>query len=195
MVVVMLCTWVMATIPAFVHAFAIQPNLDKQLTERYYITANSILFTFMTTVFIMIGATYKEIQTSLSKRHVLQISSISTMAAKIRAQKVMENRRKVARIFLFMLLVYFVTIIPQIFGSIVIDSIFSNENHKDIKRLSKPSFHLVYVVSSVINPVLTVVCKPDYKKTIFKAFRKSEGHGQLGSNSMVGRKNKVMCLR
>ena len=175
---VMLCTWIVTTIPAFVHALVIKPSRDKQLTDRYYVTANSILLTFMAVVFIMIVSTYKDICKSLPERHAIKISNISS--GRIRALKVVENRRKVAKILLIMSVVYFVTIIPQIFGSIVIDTIFSKREER-IRSISKPSFHLVYIVSSVINPVLTVLCKADYKKTIFGKPRL-----RLRSNLRVG---------
>ena len=68
-----------------------------------------------------------------------------------------------------MSIAYLVTIAPQIIGSIVLEAALpkTKEAH-DILNISKSAFHLIYIASSVINPLLTMVGKLDYKKSFMR---------------------------
>ena len=155
----------------------------------YNITVYSILLVITATVFITLAVTYKEIRASISNKHTREgATNVSTA----KAQKEAECQKKVTRIFLLMSCVYFVTIIPKVFGTIVVDSYpFS----RDIRHMSKTSFHFVYILSAVINPILTFVFKPDYKmkynrRTIIAPMELQ----QLQRRNIVDANTKTSCI-
>ena len=87
-----------------------------------------------------------------------------------------------------MSLVYTITIVPVIVGSLAVDSV---ENHPDkhenmkIVNITKSALLLFYICSSVVNPVITIMGKPDYKNSLCDmiGWNKKKGEGNTDSQS------------
>ena len=80
-----------------------------------------------------------------------------------------------------MSLVYTITILPHLVGSVVVDSM--EDVPKKVVNITKTSLHLFYICSSVVNPVITIVGKPDYQKAFRVLIGRYEVKEQDGSNA------------
>ena len=88
-----------------------------------------------------------------------------------------------------MSLAYIVTIAPSIVGGITLDAWeFKREDDvHEIINLSKSCFHLIYILSCVVNPILTLVGKPDYKRTYLAVFHGKKDGINSGSSMSSSR--------
>ena len=160
-VALMVCTWAVTMLPSLIHSTYVFPLSIPQLNKNYYIGTYTVLLLALLVVFIILGVTYREIRASISRRLKQEDSSakspatVTAVSARINREE--ESQKKLTRMFLFMSIAYLVTIAPQIIGSIVLDAVLpkTKEAH-DIINTSKSAFHLIYIVSSFINPMLTL---------------------------------------
>ena len=74
-----------------------------------------------------------------------------------------KKQRKITRVFLMMSIIYTATILPAVIGQLVVDSIVM-ENY--MIGIIKSSLNIFYLLSSVINPLLTLKFKPDFSKSL-----------------------------
>ena len=63
-----------------------------------------------------------------------------------------------------MSLVYTITILPHLVGSLVVDSMVGVP--AKVVNTVKTAIHLFYICSSLVNPIITIVGKPDYLRTL-----------------------------
>ena len=65
-----------------------------------------------------------------------------------------------------MSLVYTITIVPHVLGTVVIASTNILETFRETRNVVKTVLHLFYICSSLINPIITMLGKADYKDTL-----------------------------
>ena len=138
------------------------------------------------TYILYLGLTYNHIRRSIASR----TSDPANKTANEKLRRDQESQKKVNRVFMFMSLVYTITILPLIIGFVTIQSVdiakIGKERHI-VLNVTKSSLFLFYICSSVVNPLITILGKPDYKNTLCLMFAKEASKGReetYATNSM-----------
>ena len=166
-------TWSVTTVPAFAFIFVVRNRgggkgrIYKDSLFTYFLTAALVLLLCIFSVFVLLAATYKSIKSSIDKRVDIQQNSSSS------SRKSDMNRKqewKVTKVFLMISIIYCVTLLPYIIGEIVLYTL--HDLGERTLKICKMSSYLFYLLSSVVNPLLTLFYKADFLASLRLIFRR-----------------------
>ena len=87
-------TWLITTIPPFVHSFYIFAAHSIPLVQKYYVIAYSVLLVVMATIFFILGMTYREIRKTIARRRAQETSTRGTVKSGMNRE--VESQKKVS---------------------------------------------------------------------------------------------------
>ena len=164
------------SIPAFVFVIYILPlYFISQISSYniYFITIGSIIFVLIVIIYILLVISYATIKISINTK-IKQQEERTSIPMEQNANIILLERKslRIFRILLAMCTIYMVTFVPlavlNIYYGLVISPLCTLTTD-----ILDSSFGLLYHSSSIINPLVTLMFKEDYRKTFYIWFKRN----------------------
>ena len=179
--------WVISIIPIFIRLGILQfqrENLDNDNDNdtTFNHVFHCILLLLIVVIISLFLITYAKCRSAVNGRNFPANSSSSTRNREIHTAR--QNRRLII-LFISMALIFAITFIPKAVIHTLLcagaaESIMDTEN----EHILVITFKLLYFVSTIANPVLTLVVNKDYLRTICVCKHR---HLKRGTSSVVSR--------
>ena len=169
-VIAVIFTFILSSLPPIVYITCIlYQQRGISISLKYNLTMGSISLIIIIVVYTLLLKAYMTIKKSIDTRIRLQEARTDQRTRQMIIQEKKKNRR-IFIILIVMCAVYTVTFLPTITYDIYIAFI---TDFKFIYYILDVSFVLVYFSSALINPLITIFFKEDYKYTLYKCFKRN----------------------
>ena len=172
--VVVVFIFLFSSIPGFAYSTYIVPlyfKSQKSPCYIYFITVGSISFALIVIIYILLIISYATIRKSINTKIKQQEERTSTPNEENVNIILLERKHlRIFRILLAMCTIYMVTFAPS--AVFYICFAFVTEDTLNLHIIDY-SFLLLYYLSSIINPLITLCFKEDYRKTFCNWFKRN----------------------
>ena len=173
--IVVVFLFLFSSIPAFVYVSYILPLYFISHISPYniyFITIGSIIYVLIVIIYFLLVISYVTIKKSIYTKIKQREERTSTLNEqnKTTFYKKTERNLRIFRILLSMCTIYMVTFLPLsvfnfYYGLVTGDTL--------NRYILDNSFGLLYYLSSIINPLITLFFKDDYRKTFYNWFKRN----------------------
>ena len=144
-------------------------NLDNDSDTTFMNTYHSILIFLVVILFIILKVTYVKCSTAIQQHH-LTLSTVSSESDAVLANA--QRQRRLALIFLCMVVVYTVTFVPKlVYHTLLVTQSLGGITDTETERILSVTFDMLYFASTIINPAITMFANRDYRRTLISIIR------------------------
>ena len=163
-----------SSIPAFVYSTHIVPLYIKSQFSPYFIyfiTSGSVIFVLIVIIYFLLIMSYSTIKKSINTK-IKQQEERTSILHEQNANIILLDRKhlRIFRILLAMCTIYMVTFVPSAVFKIYYGFAMEDTTNSHILNAS---FLVLYYLSSIINPLITLFFKEDYRKTFYNWFKRN----------------------
>lgn len=186
---VTLIVWMVSAIPPFIRLGMADFKMDNLYNDKgriYNYVYRSILMMFIFVVIVILAITC--IRVSQVIRNPMNTVSTKKKSDDGSQMSVHKRNRRVIKIFIGMIVAFSVSFLPITFVMFLHDAKKLNLKHLQLLKLIV-SCDVLYLASSVVNPLITLTLKEDYRRVFMRMFRRKNSLGYRGRSQENKRSN------